>query len=161
MTDILDPEVSDDAVIRNRRGPGGRLYHGETAIDFFGRRWWGLGLSLVMLLVGGGSLIAQGLNLSLDFEGGVVWTVPSADLTEDQARSVLDDQGIDGSRAKVQILTDLYGSVGLPKAVAAQRAELTYTAYMGHWRVKAMLPLAETGSTNSYIDHLIDTLIPS
>ena len=68
---------------------------------------------------------------------------------------------LDHALAKVQILTDLYGSVGLPKAVAAQRAELTYTAYMGHWRVKAMLPLAETGSTNSYIDHLIDTLIPS
>ncbi|MDO8390176.1 MAG: protein translocase subunit SecF [Actinomycetota bacterium] len=106
MTDIIDPQVSDEAVVSNRRGPGGRLYHGETAIDFYGRRWWGLLLSVVLLLVGAGSLISKGLNLSLDFEGGVVWTVPSATLTEDEARAVLDDQGIEGSRAKVQVLTN-------------------------------------------------------
>ena len=108
MTDIIDTEVAtaDADVIRNRRGPGGRLYHGETAIDFYGRRWWGLVLSAVLLLLGTGALITKGLNLSLDFEGGVVWTVPSATLTEAEARTVLDDAGIDGSRAKVQILTN-------------------------------------------------------
>lgn len=62
---------------------------------------------------------------------------------------------------KVQILTDLCCRAGLSKAVAAQRAELPYTAHMGHWRIKAMLPAEEAGSTNSYIAHLTDTLIPS
>jgi len=105
--------IDDDAIdtlagdlVRERRGLGGRLYHGETAIDFYGRRWWGLGLSAVLLLVSIGSLVWRGLNLSIDFEGGVVWTVPSTSLTEDQARELISDEGLDGDRAKVQILTN-------------------------------------------------------
>ena len=38
--------VSTDVLPNDRRTSracGGRLYHGETAIDFYGRRWWGLG----------------------------------------------------------------------------------------------------------------------
>lgn len=89
-----------------RRGPLGRLYHGETAIDFYGRRWWGLGLSALMLLVSAGSLIGNGLNLSLDFKGGVVWEVPSADMNEDEARAVLDANGLDGGDARVTVQTN-------------------------------------------------------
>jgi len=88
---------------QQRRNPFGRLYHGETAIDFYGRRWWGIGLSAVLLLAGIGSLIGNGLNLSLDFKGGVVWEVPSADMTEDEARAILDDNGIDGADARVTV----------------------------------------------------------
>lgn len=102
--DAIDTLVGD--LVRERRGLGGRLYHGETAIDFYGRRWWGLGLSAVLLLVSIGSLVWRGLNLSIDFEGGVVWTVPSTSLTEDQARELISDEGLDGDRAKVQILTN-------------------------------------------------------
>ena len=111
MTDVETDAIVDDTDVqptaaRTRRGVFGRLYHGETAIDFYGRRWWGLGLSIALLLLSIGSLVGQGLNLSLDFKGGVVWSVPSADLTEEQARAVLDDQGIEGSSAKVQVLTN-------------------------------------------------------
>ncbi|MEP7111973.1 MAG: protein translocase subunit SecF [Ilumatobacteraceae bacterium] len=96
---------------RARRGLGGRLYHGETAIDFYGRRWWGLVLSGVLLLVTFGSLFGQGLNLGLDFEGGVAWEVPSTNLTVDEARATLDTHGIDGTAAKVQERTSASGSV--------------------------------------------------
>ena len=113
MTELLDTESedrndgSDDiALPHERRGRLGRLYHGETGIDFYGRRWWGLGFSALMLLVSIGSLVSNGLNLSLDFKGGVVWDVPSADLTEDQARAVLDDNGLDGAAARVTIQTN-------------------------------------------------------
>ena len=111
MTDVETDAIVDDTDVqptaaRTRRGVFGRLYHGETAVDFYGRRWWGLGLSIALLLLSIGSLIGQGLNLSLDFKGGVVWSVPSADLTEAQARAVLDEQGLDGSNAKVQVLTN-------------------------------------------------------
>ena len=52
-----------------------------------------------------GSLVTRGLNLSLEFEGGVLWEVPSETLTEADARAVLNDQGLDGGSAKVQELT--------------------------------------------------------
>ncbi len=111
MTELMDNEIDNDndidlATGHQRRGRFGRLYHGETAIDFYGRRWWGLGLSAVLLLVGIGSLVGTGLNLSLDFKGGVVWDVPSATMTEEQARAVLDDNGLSGADARVTIQTN-------------------------------------------------------
>ena len=100
------PEEVVEDLLQHRRGPLGRLYHGETAIDFHGRRWWGLGLSAVMLLVSLGSLIGNGLNLSIDFKGGVEWEIPSADMTEEDARAVLDANGLDGADARVQFKTN-------------------------------------------------------
>ena len=97
--------------VRARRGVGGRLYHGETAIDFYGRRWWGLGFSGLLLVITVISLFAQGLNLGLDFEGGVAWEVPATNLTIDQARAALDSHGIDGTAAKIQERTSASGSV--------------------------------------------------
>ena len=97
--------------IRPRRGVGGRLYHGETAIDFYGRRWWGLIISAVLLLVTLGSLVGQGLNLGLDFEGGVAWEVSSTNISIEQARAVLDANGISGTDAKVQERTSASGAV--------------------------------------------------
>lgn len=97
--------------VRPRRGLGGRLYHGETAIDFYGRRWWGLSLSTLLVVITIATLVGQGLNLGLDFKGGVAWEVPSTNLTIDQARSTLDAHGVDGTNAKVQERTSASGSV--------------------------------------------------
>ncbi|MFM7686693.1 MAG: hypothetical protein ACKPDI_12330, partial [Actinomycetota bacterium] len=91
MSDTLIPD--DVQVPRQRRGLFGRLYHGETSVDFYGKRWLGLGLSAVLLLLSIGSLAVRGLNLSLEFKGGVLWEVPSETLTEDDARAVLNEQG--------------------------------------------------------------------
>jgi preprotein translocase subunit SecF len=104
MTDVI---VTDDSrpTQPSRRGRGGRLYHGETSIDFYGRRWIGLGISALLLLISVGSLVTRGLNLSLEFKGGVLWEVPSETLSEADARAVLNDQGLDGGSAKVQELT--------------------------------------------------------
>ena len=115
MTDIDTDDFLDDAVDERlggrRHGPLGRLYHGETSIDFYGRRWWGLVLSAVLLLVSLGSIIFRELNLSLDFKGGVAWQVTSESLTEAQARSVLTDAGLEGGNAKVQERTGDSGRV--------------------------------------------------
>jgi preprotein translocase subunit SecF len=80
----------------------GRLVLGQTAIDFWGRRWWGFGLSLVLIVISVVSLTINGLNLGLDFTGGVAWDVPASDLSVDDARSILDDNGIDGTDATIQ-----------------------------------------------------------
>ena len=84
-----------------RRNAAGRLYHGETSIDFYGRRWWGLGLSALLIVVTIGSLFVNGLNLGIDFEGGVSWEVPSATLSVDDARAVLEQQGIPTDNVKI------------------------------------------------------------
>lgn len=85
-------------------GGFGRLYRGETTFNFVGRRRWGFGLSLALLVISGASLYNRGLNLGIDFEGGVAWEVPSTNLTIDQARGVLDDNGIPTTDAKIQTL---------------------------------------------------------
>ena len=91
--------------VPTRRGLFGRLYHGETRVDFMGRKWWGLGISAALLIITIGSLIGQGLSLGLDFEGGVQWEVPAAHLSQDDAREVLSSNGINAADAKIRTVT--------------------------------------------------------
>ena len=89
-----------------------RLYHGETRYDFVGRRRIGFVISGVLLLVTILSLFGRGLNLGLDFEGGVEWEAPAkGQLTADVARTVLTDNGINAVDAKVQTLSSTNGSL--------------------------------------------------
>jgi preprotein translocase subunit SecF len=79
---------------KKRRGPWGRLYHGETDIDIIGRTKLWFGISIVFLLIGGTSLLTRGLNLGIDFTGGAIFTVPSQTLTIEQARSAVSSVGV-------------------------------------------------------------------
>jgi preprotein translocase subunit SecF len=79
-----------------------RLVLGQTAIDFWGRRWVGFGISIALIVISIISLTINGLNLGLDFTGGVAWDVPAQNLSVDDARSILGDNGIDGSEATIQ-----------------------------------------------------------
>ncbi|MFZ9864389.1 MAG: protein translocase subunit SecF [Ilumatobacteraceae bacterium] len=89
----------------SRRGPLGRLYHGETSFDFYGRRRVGFLLSGVLIVVTMASLLVSGLNLGIDFEGGVAWQAPVTDsLNSDGARSILEDNGVEVDNAKIQTL---------------------------------------------------------
>ncbi|MEY2461544.1 MAG: preprotein translocase subunit SecF [Acidimicrobiaceae bacterium] len=96
--------IMADADIRppKKHGPFGRLYHGETNIDFIGRTKLWLAISTAFLLVGLGSLLLNGLNLGIDFEGGAVYEVPSETLTVNQARDAISPLGV--SDPKVQEL---------------------------------------------------------
>jgi protein-export membrane protein SecD/preprotein translocase SecF subunit len=94
--------VSVDKLHSDRRGVFGRLYHGETAIDFYGRRWWGLTISVLLIVVAILSLSTRQLNLGIDFEGGVAWEVPSETLTEEQATAILEANSISTENSKVQ-----------------------------------------------------------
>jgi len=80
----------------------GRMYRGQTAIDFVGRRRLALALSALMLVLTIGSLATRGLDLGIDFEGGVSWDVPSAELSIEQAEDVLADSGLDPAAARIQ-----------------------------------------------------------
>jgi len=66
-----------------------RLYRGETDIDFPKLFKPMVILSFVLVIVSLASLFFRGLNLSIDFDGGAVWEVPSEELTVEQASEVL------------------------------------------------------------------------
>ena len=83
----------------------GRLYRGETTFDFIGRRMIGFAISIIIIVLGAGSLLIQSLELGIDFRGGVAWEVPANGLTEQDARKVLDDNNVESLNAKIQFLT--------------------------------------------------------
>lgn len=98
----------------------GRLYRGETTVNFVGRRNVGFGFSLLLLVVSLVSIGWRGLNLGIDFEGGVAWEVSSEELTIPQVEEVLSANGIDITTAKIQ---ELSGADG--RRVRVQSAEQT------------------------------------
>ena len=87
----------------------GRLYRGETTFNIIGLRVIGFAISLVIVVAGAGSLLVKGLDLGIDFRGGVAWEVtsngPGGKLTDEDARKVLDDNNIESASAKIQFLT--------------------------------------------------------
>jgi preprotein translocase subunit SecF len=87
-----------------------RLYHGETTYDFVGKRRIGFIISGVVILLSVISLSTRGLNLGLDFEGGVAWELPARNgVTVDDVKAVLDADGINSSDAKIQTLSGAGG----------------------------------------------------
>jgi preprotein translocase subunit SecD len=84
-----------DAAVERRRSAWTRLYHGETRIRFVPQlRRWGL-VSLLVIAAGLVSLATRGLNLGIDFEGGVVWEVPAGDLSVADAQELVEGQGLE------------------------------------------------------------------
>jgi len=82
----------------------GRLFRGQTAIDFYGKRKVGLILAIVAVAVTAASLFTQGLNLGLDFEGGDAWDVPASEtFGVDEAADVLTANGVSTSGARIQL----------------------------------------------------------
>jgi preprotein translocase subunit SecF len=86
------------------RNPFVRLYRGETTFDVIGRRWVGFGISLVVISAGVLALGVRGLELGIDFRGGVAWEVPGEGVDADGARAVLAEAGIADANAKIQTL---------------------------------------------------------
>lgn len=98
-----------------------RLYRGETTINFFGRRNVGFAVSGVLLLVTLGSLLVQGLNLGIDFKGGVAFELPATGaLNVESARTILEENKLEASSAKIQVL-----SSGTDQRLRIQLGELT------------------------------------
>lgn len=89
--------------VQERRSIFTRLYHGETDIKFVGAfKKWAIVSGLVILL-GLLSLWQRGLNLGIDFEGGVVWEVPAGDVSVTEAQDAMASEGLQG--LTVQTLT--------------------------------------------------------
>jgi len=119
----------------------GRLYRGETTFNFVGRRWWGFGISIAFVVVTVVSLFAQGLNLGIDFKGGVAWEVPASTITIEDVRVILDANEIPTSDAKIQILNGAEG-----QRIRAQVGEIsteTRTVVQTALSVKAQVDVQE------------------
>ena len=103
-----------------------RLYRGETTVDFYGRRRYGFIFSGALLVVTVVSLFAQGLNLGIDFKGGVAWEAPvSGQLTIESAKQILEDAGIEETSAKFQVLSS--GSDQRLRIQAGEQTEAVQT----------------------------------
>lgn len=75
-------------------GIGGRLYRGETSIDFIGkrRRWYAF--SLILIIASAATLFTQGLHLGIEFKGGSSFTVTSSSASVSGAESALSEAGV-------------------------------------------------------------------
>ncbi len=78
----------------------GRMYRGETHIDF--PKLWRTttALSAALVLISIAALAVRGLNLGIDFEGGTSWEVQSSDLAIDDVETTV--TGIVSSSLRVQ-----------------------------------------------------------
>jgi preprotein translocase subunit SecF len=108
----------------------GRLNRGETSIDF--RPLWrrGVVLSVILVIVSILSLFTRGLNLGIDFEGGVSWEVKAPGVTVDQTRDALTPVGL--AQAKIQVVggdtVRVQGANESPDKIEEVRADLAELA---------------------------------
>lgn len=80
-----------------RRSVFSRLYRGETAYDFIGRRRRWFAISALVILAGMASLGIRGLNFGIQFVGGTSWEVPARTLSVAATRSALTPLGLGGA----------------------------------------------------------------
>jgi preprotein translocase subunit SecF len=102
-----------------------RLVRGETTIDFI--PWWrrALIVSGLLVLLSVVSLFVRGLNLGIDFEGGVSWEVLAPDVSVGEAREALAGDGL--ADAKIQIVGEETLRVQGPEMPAEQVQEVRAT----------------------------------
>jgi len=85
---------------------GNALYEGDVSIDFVARRMIWYSFSAVIVLIALGGLYFKGLNLGIEFEGGVEYRVATAAGEADQSaveelRGAVVDTGISAASAPI------------------------------------------------------------
>ncbi|MHB8682097.1 MAG: protein translocase subunit SecF [Acidimicrobiales bacterium] len=116
MTDVTDAPELPTLPAPKRPNVLVRLYRGETAFDFVGRRRWWYVLSAVVIVAGIASLGVRHLNLGIDFRGGTSWEVPANGVSATTAADTVRAAGVTastvqvigvGSNAHIQVQADL------------------------------------------------------
>jgi preprotein translocase subunit SecF len=85
---------------------GQDLYDGHVSVDFVGRRRLWYTISAVVVAIALFGLIGKGLNLGIEFEGGVEYRVsmPAGEATQDNVETIREavaDTGIDEASAPI------------------------------------------------------------
>ncbi|MCB1039919.1 MAG: protein translocase subunit SecF [Acidimicrobiales bacterium] len=106
-----------------RGGVWSRLYHGETEFNIVGRWKLWFAVSGLLVAIGMGSLVANGLNLGIDFTGGTVWEVPAGKADVAEVESAVRGLGYDD--VQVQEVTQASG--GSSTRILRVEAEATAT----------------------------------
>ena len=98
-------------------GLGGRLYRGETSVDFIGKRKIWYSISGLLILASALTLFTQGLHLGIEFKGGSSFTITSANASVQTAETALREAGITSQTTiqkvgndKIRIQTDALSS---------------------------------------------------
>ncbi len=121
-----ESELNMNAGVTIKSSAFGRLTENQTAIDFVGKRRWGAGIAIVLLVATLASLFGNGLNLGIDFEGGISWDVPAAEFSVDDVDGVLTANGLSSEGARIQLRSSQSGDVikvqlaDQPESVASQ-----------------------------------------
>src|SRR5437667_1534960 len=110
---------------RGVRGLWSRLYRGETAFDFVGKRWRWFLLSAVVIVVGSVSLGVKGLNFGIEFKGGTSWQVVAPNVSVSQARSAVGSAGVPAPTITVLGGKTLDVEADVNAVTAAERAQGT------------------------------------
>jgi preprotein translocase subunit SecF len=76
---------------------GNKLYRGQVQYDFIARRRRWYAISGLVIILCGLSLAVKGLNFGVEFTGGTVFSVQSADGSVEQVRKTVSDAGIKGA----------------------------------------------------------------
>jgi preprotein translocase subunit SecF len=87
-------------------GIGGRLYRGEVSVDFVGRKRLWYTISGLILAISVVAVTVIGLNFSVDFKGGSVFSFPAGNTTISQVRSTVSGAG-GGGDAIIQHTTNI------------------------------------------------------
>ena len=130
--------MSNDTV-QSAKTPGrfGRLYQGLTTIDFVGRRRTWFMISIVVIVIGLGSLGIRGFNLGIDFKGGSSWEVQASHTTIGAVTSAVQAAGLNqptveklGSKT-YQVTADL-NSLSIDRQNAVTTAVVNAMAKLAH-----------------------------
>jgi preprotein translocase subunit SecF len=88
--------MTSDVAPIDHKVPGhfGRLYQGLTTIDFVGRKKTWFTISVIIIVIGLGSLAIRGFNLGIDFKGGSSWTVQSSHTSIQAVTTAVNNAGL-------------------------------------------------------------------
>jgi preprotein translocase subunit SecF len=123
-----------------------RIYQGGTTYDILAVARKALVVSGVLMVMCLLSLWLRGLNLGIEFEGGVVWELPSNGVSEDEIRDTLASEGLEEARIQVigndsfriraeadALATQQETTAALAEAVGVDQSEISVSEVGPSW----------------------------
>jgi preprotein translocase subunit SecF len=106
---------------------GHALYEGKISIDFVGRKWLWYGISGAIVLLAVYGLVGKGLNLGIEFKGGVEYQVsmPAGQTTQENVTKIRDAVARTALDNKITAAEAPFVNTSGPKNIRIQTEPLT------------------------------------